>query len=77
MLVTLDQALDTVLALPDEHQEMLVKIVSRRQIERQRHQIFKDALDSQTLFREGKLEALSAEQAIAELRRSLNETTEL
>ncbi|HBY95258.1 MAG: hypothetical protein M5U01_00240 [Ardenticatenaceae bacterium] len=69
--VTLDQAIDTALQLPPEQREMLIDILRSRQIETRREEIAADARKSITAFREGKLKAQSAEEAITELHQAL------
>lgn len=71
--VTLDQALDTALQLPPEQREMLIAILRSRQTEARREEIAADARKSIAAFREGKLEAQSAEEAIAELHQALED----
>jgi hypothetical protein len=71
--VTLDQAIDTALQLPPEQREMLVDILRNRQIETRRQEIAADAGKSIAAFREGKLKAQSAEEAIAELHKALED----
>jgi hypothetical protein len=43
LMVTLDEAIDTVLELPPEQQEMLLDIIYRRQVEARRQEIAGDA----------------------------------
>jgi hypothetical protein len=71
--VTLDQAIDTALQLPPEQREMLVDILRSRQLEARRQEITADARKSIAAFREGKLKAHSAEEAIAELHQALED----
>ena len=70
---TLNQVLESALTLPDEQQEMLITILKRRHAESRRDQIAVDAQQSLTDFREGKFEAQSANDAIAELKCSLDD----
>ena len=42
-MTTLDQAIDTVLELPPQQQEMLLEIIYRRQVEARRQAIAQDA----------------------------------
>jgi hypothetical protein len=74
--ISLDEALETVMQLPPEQQEMLIDIVRHRQIERQRQEISDDAQQSLAAFRAGELESQSASDIITELRRSLDEADE-
>lgn len=64
----LDQVLDEVMDLPLEQQEMLLKILQSRMIERRRDKIAQDAISSLNEFRSGKLKVQSATEAISELR---------
>ncbi len=45
-MTTLDQAIDTVLELPPQQQEMLLEIIYRRQVEARRQAIAHDAHQS-------------------------------
>lgn len=72
--VTLDQAIDTALQLPSEQQEMLIDILRNRQIEARRQEIAADARMSIAAFREGKFTIQSAEDAIANLHQSLEDS---
>jgi hypothetical protein len=65
-MVTLNQALDTVLQLTPEQQEMLVQILWRCQ------QIAQDAQTSLQAFYSGELHPMSAGLVIAELRQDLS-----
>ena len=70
-MASLDQVLDEAMDLPLEQQEMLLQILQRRMIERRRDEIAQDAAASLAEFRAGKLKAQTANEAIAELRESL------
>ena len=70
---TLEQALETVSQLPVEQQQMLIDIIQNRNIENRREEIARDAQQSLTAFRSGKLKPQSVEEIIAELRQSLDE----
>lgn len=74
--ITLDTALDTVMELPIEQQEMLLDIVRKRHIERRRQEIAMDAQESLAAFRTGQLRAQSATEVIVELRQVLDEDGE-
>jgi len=74
--ITLDQALDTVMQLPFEQQEMLLDIIHRRHIESRRQEIAQDAQEAIDAFHAGKLKPQPVEEIIAELRQSLDETIE-
>lgn len=75
-MTTLDQALDAVNQLPPEQQEMLAEILRSRQIAQRRREIAQDAREAIEAFRTGKLTPQSADEAIAELRQSLNEAAD-
>jgi hypothetical protein len=72
--VTLDQVLDIVIQLPVEQQEMLIRILRKRQIESRRRRIAQDARDSLAMFRAGKLKPQPVQQVINDLRQALSET---
>ena len=69
--IHLDKVLDEAMALPIEQQEMLIKILQRRMVEKHRDEIARDAAFSLAEFRAGKLKAQSAAEAISELRECL------
>jgi hypothetical protein len=69
--ITLDEALDTVMQLPLEQQEMLLEIIHGRHIENRRLEMARDAQASIAAFRAGQLKPQSAADIIAELRLSL------
>jgi hypothetical protein len=71
--VTLDQAIDTAMQLSPAQREMLVDILRSRQIEARREEIAAAARESIAEYRAGALEARSADESIAELRRSLED----
>lgn len=72
-MITLDQAIDTVLQLPPQQQEMLVEILHKRQVEARRKEIADDAKLSLAEFHSGKLKARPLPQILTELHDSLNE----
>jgi ATP phosphoribosyltransferase regulatory subunit HisZ len=72
-MVTLDQALDAAMQLPPDQQEMLIQILHNRRIESRREEIAQNAKTSIAEFHSGQLKPLTAEEAIAELRQSLND----
>ncbi|MCP4422040.1 MAG: hypothetical protein GY805_35955 [Chloroflexi bacterium] len=74
--VSLDKALEIVMQLPSDQQEMLIDIVRNRQIERQRQEIAEDAQQSVAAFRAGDLQSQTASEVITELRTDLNEAVE-
>ncbi|VAW40532.1 hypothetical protein MNBD_CHLOROFLEXI01-2348 [hydrothermal vent metagenome] len=65
--ISLDKALETVMQLPSEQQEMLIDIVRNRQIEQRRQEIADDAQKSLAAFQAGKLKPQSTSKLIAEL----------
>lgn len=71
-MVTLDQAIDTVLELPPEQQEMLLEIIHRRQVEARRQEIARDAQHALAAFRAGMLKSQTVDAVLAELHASLN-----
>lgn len=66
--ITLDQAIDTILQLPGDQQEMLLEILYHRRIEERRQEIARDAQEALTAFRAGKYKVKTASAVIAELR---------
>lgn len=72
-MTTLDRALETVMQLSLDQQELLIEILRQRHLEASRDEIAKDAKESLAAFKAGKLKPQSAEAVIAELRRSLND----
>jgi hypothetical protein len=74
--VTLDKALDTVMQLPPDQQEMLLDIVRSRHIERRRQEIAEYAQQSLAAFRAGQLKPQTASEVIAELRREMDDDAE-
>jgi hypothetical protein len=69
---TLDQALDLVMQLPLEQQEVLLDILRRRQVESRRQEIARDARASLVEYRAGQLASQSAEEVIADLHNALD-----
>ena len=72
-MTTLDQVLETALQLPDEQQEMLIKILQNRLHESRRVEIAADVKQSLADFHAGKFTQQSAEDVILALRQSLDE----
>jgi hypothetical protein len=72
-MTTLDQALDTAMQLPPDQQEMLIQIMKNRRIEARREEIAQEAKSSIAAFHAGQLAPQAAEEAISELRQSLND----
>ncbi len=75
-MTTLEQAIDTVMQLSPQQQEMLIDIISHRRIEERRKEIAKDARESLAAFRAGKLKSQPMQNIIRQLHESLNETDE-
>jgi hypothetical protein len=75
-MVTLDQALDTVMQLLPEQREMLLEILQKRWIEERRKEIARDAREAISAFYAGKLTSQPFDEIIAELRNSLTEDDE-
>jgi hypothetical protein len=66
--MTLDQAIDTIMQLPGDQQDMLLEILYHRRIEKRRQEIVREAQESLAAFRTGKYKAKTASAVIAELR---------
>jgi hypothetical protein len=75
-MVTLDQALDAAMRLPPDQQEMLIQLLRNRRIESQREEIAQNAQLSIAAFHSGQLKPQTAEEAISELRQSLDNVEE-
>jgi uncharacterized protein (DUF305 family) len=75
-MMTLDRALETAMQLLPEQQEMLIQILQKRRIEAQREEIAQNAQLSIAAFHSGQLKPQTAEEAISELRQSLNDVEE-
>jgi hypothetical protein len=71
---TLGQVLENALQLPDEQQEMLIKILQNRLHESRRAEIAVDAQQSLADFHAGKFQHQSAEDVIAAMRQSLDDS---
>lgn len=70
---TLNEALETVMQLPQEQQEMLLEIIHRRHIEQRREEIAMEAKESLEAFRIGQFKPQSVQEIVADLRASLDE----
>jgi hypothetical protein len=75
-IITLDQAIDTVMQLSFEQQEILLEVVRRRHIESRRKEIARDAQESIAAFQAGQLKPQSVNEIITDLRQSLNEASD-
>lgn len=71
--ITLNEIIDSAMQLPAEQREMLVEILTRRQIEERRHEIATDAEESIANYRTGEIKAQTAQKVIRELRQSLED----
>jgi hypothetical protein len=72
-MVTLDNALDTAMNLPFSERIRLVEILTKRIIQERRLEIVKEVKESSELYDAGKLESLSADEAINLLHTILKE----
>jgi hypothetical protein len=72
-MTTFNQVLETASQLPYDQQEMLIKILQNRHHESRRDEIAADAQQTLADFHAGKFKAQSANEVIAELRRSVQE----
>lgn len=72
-MITLDQALDTVMQLPPDQQEMLIDIVHSRHIRQRRREIADDAQASLAAFRQGLVKSQSVSDIVFELRQVLDD----
>ena len=72
---TLDQVLETALRLSYEQQEMLIEILQKRHHESHRLEIATDAKQTLANFYTGKVKHQSANDVIAALRQSLDESS--
>lgn len=75
-MVTLDYAIDTVMQLKPQQREVLIDIIRKREIERRREEIARDAKESIAAFHAGELKPQPVEDIILELRSSLAESDE-
>lgn len=71
--VTLNDAINTAIQLSPDQQDMLIDILTKRRADIRRQEIASDANQAIAAFREGKFKAQSAEEAIAELHRFLED----
>jgi hypothetical protein len=70
-MITFENALEVVSQLPREQQEMLIEIVKKRCVEVRRQEFLRECREALAEYQEGKLVPMSAEEAIADLRRYL------
>lgn len=71
--ITLDQALETVMQLSTDQQDMLVDILHSRRIEQRRREMAVDAQASIAAFHQGKFKPQSVDEIVLELRRALDD----
>ena len=69
-MITLDQALDTVMQLPYDQRETLLELVRKREIEQRREEIAVNICEAKEDFYAGKLKAFSANELITDLNNS-------
>jgi len=68
---SLDQVVETALQLPNEQQELLIKILQNRHHENRRAEIAADAKQTLADFQAGEFQPQSADHVLAALRQSL------
>ncbi len=66
-MITFEKALEVVSQLPREQQEMLIEIVKKRSAEARRQEMIEECREALEEYQAGKLEAMSAQEAIADL----------
>lgn len=71
-MVTLDHAIDTVMQLKPQQREMRLDIIRKREIERRREEIARDAKKSIAAFHAGELKPQPVQDIILELRSLLD-----
>ena len=69
--ITLDQALDTIMLLPVDQQDVLVDIVRHRRMETKREEWAREAERTLEAFRRGEIKAMTAQEAILALHKEL------
>ena len=72
-MVTLDKALDMVMELSPDEQEMLLNIVHKRRIDARRVQLADSLDEARRAWQAGELKAQSANEVIVALRDSLDD----
>lgn len=72
-MITLEEALNTVIQLSPEQQEILIQVIGNRILQTRREEISKDAQEAIKAFHQGQLVPKSAEDVIAQLRTALIE----
>ena len=73
MAMTFEQVVDTVRQFSPKQREILSDLMDKWETEAVRHEIARDAQESLTMFRQGKLKPQSAQNAITELQEYLDE----
>jgi hypothetical protein len=71
--MTFENVLEAVSRLPREQQEILADIVKKRCLEMRREEILQESKEALAEYRAGNLKPMTAEEAIAELHRYLQE----
>ena len=69
-MITLDQAIDTVMQLSHEQRQMLIDILLKREAESRRDEIAENAREAVRAFHAGELKSETAEQLITRLHAS-------
>ncbi|CAN5896857.1 hypothetical protein BH24DEI2_BH24DEI2_20730 [soil metagenome] len=72
-MVTLDKALDVVMELSPDEQEMLLGIVKKRRVEARRTEIAESFVEAKRAWRAGELKVQTADELIADLHMSLED----
>lgn len=66
-MITLDKALDAAMNLSFSERIRLVEILSKRLIQERRHEIAKEVKEATELYDAGKLQSLTADEALNQL----------
>ena len=72
-MVTLDKALDMVMELSPDQQEMLLSIVQKRRIDVRRAELADLLEEARQAWQAGELRAQSADEVVESLRKSLED----
>ncbi len=72
-MITLDHALDVVMQLSYKQRQMLIDILSKRQIEERREELAENAREALKSFHAGELKSESADELIKRLHASVRE----
>lgn len=71
-MITLDSVLDAAMQLPVAEKQMLIDILSKRQIEERRDEILQNANDARDAFQRGELKAERATAFIERMNTALD-----